>query len=399
MEEIKKQISRSKLLAGRVLGSLNEEREHALPEWEDANDNMQLERSILNAQAFEQWTAEADGLDTSRQWDAFLHKMQKTQSGAKIIRMKLYKALASVAAILFIGFSLYYAYGLTNIENRYRTVDEGNILPGSPHAQLVLADGETVNLEAAGKDLISEGNVSIVNAKGVLAYNLKDKKTVLQPVCNVLKIPRGGEYQLVLPDGTKVCLNSDSELKYTVPFSGNERRVQLKGEAYFEVARNKAKPFIVETNHQSVEVLGTKFNVSAYAEDVNVVTTLVEGKVKVKHAIDENSIAEEFLLPDEQLIFNKETSGTSKETVETYPYTSWKDGRFAFESETLESFFTKIARWYNVEVFITDESIKAIRFTGDLPRYKNMTDILKIVEAEMSVHIEIEDNKVICVSR
>jgi len=202
-----------------------------------------------------------------------------------------------------------------------------------------------------------------------------------------------------LPDGTKVWLNSSTELTYTVPFSGDERRVRLKGEAYFEVAQNKEKPFIVETDYQDVEVLGTHFNISAYPDDSNVFTTLVEGKVKVNSNANKQVKLLGYLLPNDQLVLNKKNNGVYKLDVDTYLYTAWKDGRFAFKNESMESFFKKISRYYNVDVIIMDNSVKKINFTGDLPRYDDITKILNIIEAEMSVHIEIKEKNKIYVTK
>lgn len=399
MRKIKEQIKHSELLAGKVLGVLNEEQKLRLKKWEESIENRKVEKDILNAESFKKWNEDMDGLNTYDEWMLFVNNMQKESKKGRVVKINFFKAIASVAAVFVIVFASYFAYQLIDPGKNYKTIAESNISPGSSSAQLILADGAVVNLATSKENIIREGSISIENGKGVLVYNDDEKKETLQPLVNTLKIPCGGEYQLILPDGTKVWLNSDTELTYTVPFTGNERRVKLKGEAYFDVTHNKEKPFIVDTDVQDIEVLGTEFNISAYSEDINVVTTLVNGRVKVEHTIDGSTILEEFLLPNEQLVLNKETQGVIKQEVETYFYTSWKDGRFTFKNEPLESFFTKLARWYDVEVFITDDSIKDINFTGDIPRYKNMTDILNIVEAEMSVHVEIENNKIIYVSR
>jgi len=232
--------------------------------------------------------------------------------------------------------------------------------------------------------------VSLKNKEGVLQYKDSVNDKSVESKTNTLRVPRGGEYQLVLADGTKVWLNSDSELSYPVPFVGKERKVTLMGEAYFEVAHNKDVPFIVVTGNQEVEVLGTKFNISSYENDANIITTLVEGKVKVS---DSNSESERYLMPNEQSVLNRDTDDLKKRKVDVYPFIAWKDGRFVFNNVTLEQFLLKISRWYDVEVIFEDDSLKTIKFSGDLPRYSNMTGILKIIEAEMSVHIKVENNK------
>ncbi|MBR8535808.1 FecR domain-containing protein [Carboxylicivirga sediminis] len=393
------QIKNAKLLAGKVLDSLNKEQKEALSEWEKSAQNRILAKDILDEQAFDHWNQAFDGVDASEQWEVFLKRMNKEYRRGKSVRMQVYKAVASIAAVLVIGIALFVLFQKHEYKSQYQSVVEASIGPGSSQAQLILNSGQVVDLEGLASESIDEGSMSIHNKEGILEYQESDAKKELPSMMNTLKIPRGGEYQLVLPDGTQVWLNSDSELKFNVPFTGKERRVQLRGEAYFDVAHNANKPFIVESSGQSVEVLGTEFNISAYPEDLNIITTLVEGKVLVEQLLDGQTAMHEYLEPNQQTVLNKETKNIFKHDVETYLYTSWKEGRFKFDNEPLESFLTKVARWYDVDVFITDDSVKDIRFTGDLPRYKDMNNILNIIEAEMSVHIEIEDNKTIYVSR
>jgi len=399
MKEINKKIELSKLLAGKMLNSLNDEQEAMLEKFNEDSDNEKIVQDILDFKNFDDWNRKQAAISTSKEWGHFVKNMKASGNRGKVIKMKVVKTISAIAAIFIIGFAVNYTYQSFNSLTQYHTIAESNIPSGKPNAQLTLGSGVEVDLEKAVVNVIEEGSMSIANNKGVLQYSQSEEKKTVEPVVNRLTTPRGGEYQLVLPDGTKVWLNSDSELVYTVPFSENQRKVSLKGEAYFDVAHDKNKPFIVESNNQNIEVLGTEFNVSAYSEDINMVTTLVNGKVKVGHSINDQNYVEAFLAPNEQLVFDKETSISLKHEVDTYFYTSWKDGRFKFENEPLESFFIKLSRWYDVDVFIADESIKEIRFTGDLPRYKDMADILSVIEAEMSVTIEIENNKVIYVSR
>ncbi|MEL0454675.1 FecR domain-containing protein [Flavobacteriaceae bacterium SZ-1-7] len=391
MEEINNQIKNSELLAGKVLGSLNEAEQKTLHEWEQMPGNRKLAEDILNPEAFTAWKYKLRQVDTEKEWKSFLAHMEgSTDNRAKVIRLKVVKWAVSVAAIFILGIAVFSLYEYSNPENNYQTVEASTIAPGSSNAELVLSDGAVVNLEQASKNKINEGEVLAENNDGVLQYtNSKEQKEIVSKT-NTLKVPRGGEYQLVLSDGTKVWLNSETELTYSVPFVGKERRVSLKGEAYFDVAPNKDMPFIVASENQEIRVLGTEFNVSAYPSDANVVSTLVEGKVQVRSTQAGHL---EFLSPNQQSIFNKTSGNMNKRTVDVYPYIAWKDGRFVLNNVTLEDFLSKMSRWYNVEVVFNDESLKSIKFSGDLPRYNDMTSILKIIEAEMSVNIKVEDNK------
>jgi len=390
MDEIKNQIQFSKLLAGKVLGSLTEEQKRKLSQWEQQSDNKKLADNILNAQSFTDWKQKLNDLNTEEEWKSFLERMgTATINRGKVIRLKAIKLVASVAAVFLIGFALFSLY--ETIQNsKFQPIEASSIEPGSSNAELVLSTGEVINLEDTLKDKINESNVALENIKGVLQYKDSINDKLVDAKTNTLRVPRGGEYQLVLADGTKVWLNSDTELTYPVSFVGKERRVTLKGEAYFEVTPNKEVPFIVTTGNQDVEVLGTKFNISSYVTDTNIITTLVEGKVKV---FDRKSDATRYLLPNEQSVLNKNTDNIKKQKVDVYPYIAWKEGRFVFSNVPLDQFLNKIARWYDVDVVFEDDSLKNIKFSGDLPRYSNMTGILKIIEAEMSVHIKIEDNK------
>ena len=399
MKKIKKQIEYSNLLAGKVLDSLTEEQKSDLQQWESDPYNKKVEEEILNPEAFNAWQTKVQNINTSEQWELFLKNKKATSADkSKVIKMKVLKWSASIAAIFILGFSLNLFFNTSN-GKKYQTAKEVNINPGTPQAELVLSTGETVKLQDSVKTNISEGTITAKNENGLLAYDDSEKQAEIISKTNTLRVPRGAEYQLVLSDGTKVWLNSDSELTYSVPFTGKERKVLLKGEAYFDVTPNKEMPFVVATENQDITVLGTEFNISAYTDDLNTITTLVEGKVKTTSLDNNEVVKENFLLPNEQLTLNKNSKKTRKRTVDPYPYIAWKEGRFSFKNESLESFFTKIARWYDVTVIIDNESIKDIRFTGDLPRYNNMSNILKVIEVEMSVKIKIENNKIIHVSK
>lgn len=392
MENIKNQIKNSELLAGKVLGSLSEAQQKALQEWEQKTENKNLADDILNPEAFSLWKHNFRQVNTEKEWASFLAQMEgtTTDKSAKVIRLKIVKWAVSVAAIFILGIAVFSLYKTNNSFDNYQTVEASTIVPGSSNAELILSNGSVVNLEEATQSSINEGKVVAENNKGILQYGNSAEEQAVESKINTLKVPRGGEYQLVLSDGTKVWLNSETELSYSVPFVGEKRHVNLKGEAYFDVAPNKDMPFVVSSGNQEIQVLGTEFNVSAYPNENQTVTTLVEGKVQVANGQSEQK---KYLLPNEQSILNKTTQNIEKHTVDVYPYIAWKDGRFVFNNVTLEEFLSKMSRWYNVEVVFNDESLKTIRFTGDLPRYNDMTSILKIIEAEMSVNIKVEDNK------
>lgn len=393
MKNIREKVKISEMLAGKALGSLTEEQKEILAAWESNPENKELERQILNWNSFQDWRMKREALNIEENWGAYLNQMD-ARPKAKVVKFPMLRRVASIAASFLLLFTMYQLYLYSDYSKNFQPLSEVSIKPGEAHAQLILSTGETVDLQENNDNTMKDGGLSIVNLKGKLKYSESSEEKMVKPITNTLRVPRGGEYQLVLPDGTGVWLNSDTELSYSVPFVGDRREVSLKGEAYFDVAHNADKPFVVSAQGQQVEVLGTEFNISAYEQDEYVVTTLVEGKVKVARGLDEKK----FLLPNEQSILNNENGDLKKVEVNVYPYVSWKDGRFVFKNEALESILSKAARWYDVEIVFEDKGISNTRFTGDLPRYSDMSSLLQIIEAETSVHVKVEDDKRIYIS-
>ena len=263
------------------------------------------------------------------------------------------------------------------------------ILPGEVKAQLVLSDGSTIQLDGSIQDSVARQAGSLIVAQaGGLSY--ANREPVQELVYNTLTIPRGGEYTLRLSDGTVVYLNSETVLHYPVQFVGEERRVELSGEAYFEVARDVAHPFIVETPHSRVQVLGTSFNLRSYQDEKKIAATLVEGKVR----FIADAGKQVNLMPGEQAVLDGEGRLTKRE-VDTYLYTAWKDGNFVFYKQPLEEVMRIVARWYDVEVTYRTPEVKELHFTGDLNRYDDFGKILKFLEMTNKVKFVVQGKTVI----
>jgi ferric-dicitrate binding protein FerR (iron transport regulator) len=199
---------------------------------------------------------------------------------------------------------------------------------------------------------------------------------------NKLFIPRGGQYQLILPDGTKVWLNSETTLTYPTQFSGNERKVKLIGEAYFEVAKNVERPFIVDSEGMDIKVLGTQFNVSSYKGASEISTTLIEGAVEV---IQEKGNIK--LVSGQQAYKKEGQEGFEKRYVNVDNISSWKDGYFSFDYQTLEEVMANISRWYNIEYDIIGQPKKQERLGGTFSRSKNLNELLIYLEKLVDVKI------------
>lgn len=295
------------------------------------------------------------------------------------------KIAASVAATVFIMLSVYYlSVNKTDTTNTLAT-NEMVIPPGTSKARLIFDDGETVDL-TEGRDFHGDVEGTKISNKGnQITYSSSDNLTA-ELKYNTLEIPRGAEYFVILSDSTKIWLNSDSRLRYPVNFIENERRVELTGEAYFEVSKNPQKPFKVITAGQVVEVLGTEFNISSYEQEDLVYTTLVEGKVKVFN--QNNPDLSQNLVPGYQTYMFRETGDISIRKVNVKEFTAWKDGTFIFNKRSLADIMNTISRWYDIKVVFENDATKKIMFTGEIKRYENLDQMLHLIENTQEVKFE-----------
>ncbi len=263
------------------------------------------------------------------------------------------------------------------------------IAPGKSAATLTLADGRQIVLGDSVPSRVQEASSEIHIQTHELNYS--SQAGTEAPVYNRVSTPRGGEYTIVLEDGTRVSLNAQSELRYPVAFNGKTREVQLMGEAYFEVAPDAEHPFIVKTEGMNIRVLGTTFNVCAYREG-KARTTLVEGKVKVRAGQQEHVLA-----PGQQLSRSRDGQVEVRE-VDVSNYTAWRNQRFVFEDYSLEEVLYQLERWYNVTFFIRNESARELRFTGDLPKYEHLDKVLEKLELVTYIRF-VQEKDVITVYR
>ena len=258
--------------------------------------------------------------------------------------------------------------------------------------ELILSSGERMVL---GTDSLRLGNR--VEA-GMLKDSLRKLSYLQAPagqdgqeeIFNTLVIPVGGLYELELSDGTRVWLNSVSQLRYPVQFTGKERKVYLSGEAYFDVKTDSLRPFVVESEGMDVRVYGTEFNVTAY-RDEKLRTTLVQGKVGIK--VDGEK--ELLLRPGQMAEYDAQTKHLEVQEVNTYLYTAWIEGTFAFKDETIEEIMGRLSRWYDLNVFYANEEVKKQLYDGIIPQVKDFEDVLRMIEGTATIHFEIKGNTVI----
>ncbi|PTX15065.1 FecR family protein [Pontibacter mucosus] len=269
--------------------------------------------------------------------------------------------------------------------------------PDGSKATLTLADGSEIILDdAAEGELAKQPGVRISKAAdGQLVYAVvgpaSGNVVTEANAYNAIKTPKGGQYQVVLPDGSKVWLNAASSLRYPARFTGLQRRVELTGEAYFEVEKNADMPFVVESRGQVVEVLGTHFNIDAYADEAFISTTLLEGAVRVSA---DRASSPQLLAPGQQALVSQASSAVLVRQVDIDEAVAWKSGYFMFNDEDLESIMRELARWYDVQVEYQGD-VGSIKFGGVVSRSKTITQTLRVLELASNVRFKVEGKKVI----
>lgn len=321
-----------------------------------------------------------------------LQKIKSREERGKVFRLRW---LSAAAIILVVLSGLYYT--LQNKKPVLSTSTEkfrNDVLPGTSKATLVLADGRRITLDdKQNGDLTNEAGVIIKKTKeGQLIYDLsRSRRSVANQsdniAYNIVSTPRGGKYMLMLEDGTKIWLNSASSLRFPVEFIGNTRSVELTGEAYFEVAKNRQKPFLVKSRGTEVKVLGTHFNISAYENEPAVNTTLLEGSVEVS-----NNHKKALLKPGNQAGVSS-TGIKVIENADTELELAWKNGFFQFNNAKLETIMRQLSRWYNVE-FEYNGSSPDEEFTGIISQSVKISKVLEMLEQGGGVAFRIEGRKV-----
>lgn len=310
----------------------------------------------------------------------------ETSAKTPIIPLRKGRWWAAAVAILLLGGAawmfLHHPAEKPLLANKPAPAFKNDIPPGNNKAVLTLGDGSTVTLDSGANKVIGQG---IQQHNGQLQYNATAAVSY-----NTLTTPRGGQFQIVLPDGTKVWLNAASSIRYPTAFAGPERKVDVTGEAYFEVAANASMPFQVGVNQRAtIEVLGTHFNINAYPEEANINTTLLEGKVKVIAGKQPGTL----LLPGEQASLNAAGNMRVLKDIDTDQIIAWKDGWFQFHLSTLPEVMRQISRWYDVEVSYQG-TISDKAFEGRIQRDLTLTQVLKILEKNQ-VHFQVNGRKII----
>jgi len=325
-------------------------------------------------------------------------RVQQEHSDAKVVKLYQGRWFKVAVVIVICGILSLFVFrnrSITIIKDLApRSEKAAVIIPGGRKAILTFSSGKKVILDNGQDSLISKsGNLSISNThKQELVYvsaTGNDHVEISKPLMNVLSTPRGGEYQVTLADGTRVWLNCASSLSYPEEFAGNERHVTLSGEAYFEVAKDKSKPFFVNVNNVEIKVLGTHFNVAAYKDDHNITATLLEGSVQFS-----KKGRMVLLKPGEQAVVNDDASDIRVSAVDVTQAMAWKNGYFIFNNDDIKSVMEKVSRWYDVDVKYQGD-FKNQRFGGTYYRSKHIAELLHYFEKIGNVRFRIEGRRII----
>ncbi len=377
----------SDLIYREFVGELSKEETNELHNWIDSNDrNKQYYQKLFTAYSLDKIKRLSE-VNTDLAWKKFNNTYRKKTNLSVVVR---YAAL--IVLIVSIG-GLLYLKEKKSIQPKVvsHLIESGTsaaVLKIEGKKEIALGKNKNINLK-----LIEGVNVAADSSN--LSYNIDKNITKKEKaVIHTLEIPRGGEFFIILSDGTRVWVNSETSLKYPSYFEGNKRAVELDGEAYFEVSKNKNKPFIVHTKGVDIEVLGTGFNVNSYKETKEILTTLIEGRVKVSSKAGEKRQSL-YLTPGMQSVYNKETRKSElRKNVNTDIYTAWKRGFFMFEDERLDDIIVSLSRWYNMEVFFEDKECRDLKFTGEFRRYDDFSYILKFLKLTKKVDVRVKGTAV-----
>jgi len=382
-----------RIIAHSIGGTITPAEQAALDDWLQDDTHRQIYRGICKGQSMNDTLSKFEEFDVNEGYQRFQASIGKKNR----IRYRMWMATAA-AVMVFLAVSVT-IYVVTRNEGqpiKLASTHRTDIAPGGNRATLTLADGRTITLDEA-RDGIVIGSGAITyrdgNPLAEVAGNGENRgvMTFLE-----LSTPKGGTYQVMLSDGTQVWLNAGSTLKYPPHFSGTERTVELTGEAYFSVVKDTKKPFKVVSAGQEIQVLGTEFNVSAYPDDPEIKTTLVEGKVRLSlagelsgAAIENNKYVE--LVPGEQGIISGES--LTKTNVDTEPYTAWKAGYFYFKKTPVEEILRQAARWYDVEV-VYQGGVPYETFSGDIKRDVSLRGLLDILQ-HSTINVSLKESTLI----
>lgn len=371
----------ARLIARYLSDEIGEEEQAELTRWRDESpENERLFQEICKEENIKQNMQKRQTFHAEDGWEGVQRKIQRHRFRHRILNICKYAAIF----IFPVAIATVAIYKSGNEPQPLSQVEE-QIVPGGKKAVLILDNGEAIDLKfTSGVELKEKDGTVIQVDSTVLNYQQAPARTSEKLAYNKVNVPRGGEYQLMLSDGSKVQLNSMSSIRFPVQFAQDCRLVELEGEAYFEVSKT-GQPFIVQTKGMKIEVLGTTFNISAYANE-EYQTTLVSGSVKVQTENGSNRI----LKPSEQACITPGSNQINVRNVDTAFYTSWIHGKINFKDQRLDDIMKTLARWYDMDVVYENEATKELRFGCYVNRYNEITPLVKLLEQTGRVTVTVE---------
>ena len=378
----------ARLIFLHVQGMTDDAQEKELNEWRSVSPrHEELFQRMLSSEYVEKSISRFVKTEEEKE-RGWRQLQQKARSGRSVRKIKWFPYAAAIVLILSVG-GVFYFSGDKKQSEVFPVAKNEVQVPGS-RAVLILPDGRKVDLgnEVLRSDLAQRDSLLLVSARSLRYRDIDSPDTT--EVFHTLEIPRGGEYLLTLSDSTIIYLNSESTLSFPVKFQGNERKVYLTGEAYFKVAKNAERPFIVAAGGLEVLVTGTTFGVRAYKDEKDIQTTLESGHVTVR--VEGKSVK---LVPNKQALFNKSTMGLEVRDVDVDLYLAWADGRLVYDNCPLEKILTDLGRWYNIDVFYSRDELREYNFSLNMKKHEEFTQVLELIGKTGEVQFEIKDNTVI----
>lgn len=402
------------LLAKFLAGDISADEKTELEQWLSSDDRHNIFQFVHKEEWVKKGIAELDRIDVESGYEKFLNKYQPAEPVAEpsevqlhitpASRRRLYIAIAAAAVLIFSLGSWYYFFHDTPKQqanddpaSRY----QNDVAPGGNVATLQLADGRTIRLDQSANGLLADEGAATIQKTGNdrLEYNTSNNSgNKDENLYNTITTPPGGQYHVVLPDGSKVWLNAGSSLRFPLSFTGSERKVTVTGEAFFDVVKMKRGkqqlPFLVNIQQHGaangeVQVLGTRFNINAYDDELSVKTTLLKGSVRF--VPDGRPELAATIIPGQQADYNR--NGLLQiRTPDTSSVAAWREGKFIFQNESIQSIMRQLARWYNVKVIFRD-NIEA-RFVATFPRNIKMSEMLMILEKTNIIRFSIDGQTV-----
>ena len=384
----------AELVSKYLTGDLTVAEQKCLDDWLGlAEENREWFRLVTSEEFVSRKRQELKSIDVQAGWRALSRKRARGHKRSLWIDFLKYACMF----ILVVSPVIYFC-----MQNTSNCVDinamQVEINPGIPKAMLHMADGSIVDLAVRSRDTLKELDGTLIGLHGEsIVYKNMDASENTDTVgkvnlYNELVVPRGGEFVSELSDGTSVCLNAGSKLKFPVRFCGDKRQVELEGEGYFQVARNEKMPFVVQASGMDITVLGTEFNISNYPENAEVQTTLIKGAVKVTNLKNEDSFV---LKPGEQAVLNKQNGKMTVAEVDVSYAIAWKEGYLRFRDRPLKEIMDFIARWYDVDVVYEDEEVKDYLFGCNFDRQETIEPLLGFFERTGTVHFRIRDRQIV----